>query len=69
MVREQVVSERGALYYPYIHIHDENWLKATPLSFRQVRRIVPYRFTVRDEVTIQPYMFRNGPRWRPSIEE
>jgi hypothetical protein len=61
MVREQVVPKRGALYYPYIHIHDENWLKATLLSFRQVRRIVPYRFTVRDEVTIQPYASLEGP--------
>lgn len=58
---QQTVPKRGALYYPYIHIHDENWLKATLLCFRQVRRIVPDRFTVRDEDTIQAYASLEGP--------
>jgi hypothetical protein len=31
-----------ALYYPYIHIRDVEWLKATLLLFRQVRRMTPY---------------------------
>ena len=30
-----------ALYYPYIHIHDVNWLKATLLLFSEVRRMLP----------------------------
>jgi len=31
----------GALYYPYIHIRDPDWLKATLLLFSQVRRLTP----------------------------
>jgi hypothetical protein len=31
-----------ALYYPYIHIRDVNWLKATLLVFPQVRRMLPF---------------------------
>jgi hypothetical protein len=30
-----------ALYYPYIHIQDPEWLKATLLLFSQVRRMTP----------------------------
>jgi hypothetical protein len=30
-----------SLYYPYIHIQDPNWLKATLLIFSQVRRMTP----------------------------
>jgi hypothetical protein len=33
--------DRDALYYPYIHIQDANWLKATLLCFPSVRRMVP----------------------------
>lgn len=54
-------AKRGALYYPYIHIHNENWLKATLLCFGQVRRIVPDSFTVRDMATIRPYVTLEGP--------
>jgi hypothetical protein len=34
------VADR-ALYYPYIHIRDVEWLKATLLLFSQVRRMTP----------------------------
>lgn len=30
-----------ALYYPYIHIRDVEWLKGTLLLFNQVRRMTP----------------------------
>jgi hypothetical protein len=60
--------QRGALYYPYIHIHDENWLKATLLCFGQVRRMVPDRFTKRDDATITPYGFLDGP-YGPLLDE
>ena len=32
---------RAALYYPYIHIRSEHWLKATLLWVPCVKRIVP----------------------------
>lgn len=35
------VPDRHALYYPRIHFHDLEWLKATLLAFGHVHRIVP----------------------------
>ena len=52
---------RHALYYPYIHIRDENWLKGTILAFQQVRRIVPNRFTLKDQAITKPYSTLEGP--------
>jgi hypothetical protein len=54
-------AERHALYYPYIHVRDANWLKGTLLAFQQVRRIVPNRFTVKDGAAIKPYAELEGP--------
>lgn len=55
---------RHALYYPYIHIRNENWLKGTLLAFQQVRRIVPNRFTVRDQAITKAYAELKGPAGR-----
>ena len=52
---------RHALYYPYIHIRDENWLKGTILSFQQVRRMVPHSFTVKDQAISHAYSKLEGP--------
>lgn len=52
---------RPALYYPYIHIHDENWLKGAILGFQQVRRMVPLEFTVKDAHITRPYAELVGP--------
>jgi hypothetical protein len=49
--------DRNALYYPYIHIRDVNWLKATLLCFRQVRRMVPPDFHLNDSDELKK--FRN----------
>jgi hypothetical protein len=38
---DTIALDRDALYYPYIHIHDVNWLKSTLLCFPSVHRIVP----------------------------
>lgn len=35
----------GALYYPYIHIEDINWLRANLLLFPRVERMIPDGFT------------------------
>ncbi len=51
----------NALYYPYIQIRDENWLKGALLAFQQVRRIVPNRFTVRDRSLTKRYAELIGP--------
>ncbi len=52
---------RYALYYPYIHIRDENWLKGTILAFQKARRIVPNRFTVKDQAITRAYATLEGP--------
>ena len=49
------VPDRDALYYPFIHIRDANWLKAALLTFPQVRRIVPSGFTLSDLEEIRPF--------------
>ena len=47
--------ERPALYYPYIHIRSEHWLKATLLCAPAVKRIVPEGYTPEDLPSIVKY--------------
>ncbi len=54
-VAVQNAGDRYALYYPWIHIRNENWLKGTLLAFGRVRRIVPVRFTLKDGAITAPY--------------
>ncbi len=50
-----------ALYYPYIHIQDVNWLKATLLMFSQVRRMMPAMFTPFDTHEVAEFaQYREG---------
>src|ERR1700730_10393575 len=65
----EVVVDRDALYYPYIHIRDANWLKATLLSFPQVRRIVPQEFSLNDRPDIQAFRSVTGARGEPLLIE
>ena len=44
-----------ALYYPYIHIRDVNWLKATLLLFSQVRRMLPADFAPDDSEEVREF--------------
>jgi hypothetical protein len=49
-------EDRAALYYPYIHIRSEHWLKATLLTFPKVYRMVPLgQYFPEDDPTIIPY--------------
>jgi hypothetical protein len=50
-----------ALYYPYIHIRSEHWLKATLLTAPTVKRIVPENYTPEDEPNIVRYTTIAGP--------
>jgi len=45
----------GALYYPYIHIRDLNWLKANLLIFPNIRRMIPINFTPDDAYEIREF--------------
>jgi hypothetical protein len=57
-----VALDRDALYYPYVHITDVNWLKATLLSFPNVRRMVPRDYMPNDSEEIKKFCQTSGPR-------
>src|ERR1035437_3666125 len=55
-----IAIARPALYYPYIHIRSENWLKATLLCFPKVFRMIPYgEYAPEDTPQIQRYVRAN----------
>ena len=54
------ITDRDALYYPYIHVRDPQWLKATLLVFPHVKRMVPPNFKTEDESEIQEFMGFEG---------
>ena len=62
-----VALDRDALYYPYIHITDANWLKATLLCFPNVRRMVPAGYTPSDSDEIREFCQTAGPRGEPLL--
>jgi hypothetical protein len=62
-------EERFALYYPYIHIRSENWLKSALLAFQKVNRIVPYRNTLSDDEITQEYSELLGPDETPLLNQ
>src|SRR5216684_1609008 len=59
--------DRDALYYPYIHITDVNWLKSTLLCFPNVRRMVPSNYTPDDSEEIKQFCQIAGPRGEPLL--
>ncbi len=52
---------RPALYYPYIHVRSEHWLKATLLCAPAVKRIVPETYEPEDSFQIAKYTKIVGP--------
>jgi hypothetical protein len=58
-----------ALYYPYIHFRDVNWLKASLLCFQQVRRIVPPEFALNDPDEVRELHEQVGTDLQPLITE
>lgn len=59
--------DRDALYYPYIHIQDVNWLKATLLCFPAVRRMIPGNYTPDDSHIVREFCDLRGPRNVPLL--
>ncbi|MFE9481228.1 DUF6236 family protein [Streptomyces spororaveus] len=41
------------LYYPYVHLRDESWAKAAALYWRNLARVVPAGFRVRDNAVVR----------------
>lgn len=64
-----VALDRDALYYPYIHIRDVNWLKGTLLCFPQVRRIVPPGFDLHDSKEVRKFRDVEGRKGQPLLGE
>jgi hypothetical protein len=58
---ETTESFRPALYYPYIHIRSEDWLKATLLCVPVVKRLIPENYDPEDTGDIAPYAKIAGP--------
>jgi len=61
MADAAVAVDRYALYYPYIHLRDPNWSKATLLWFGQIRRIAPAGFIFKDLPEIAALASAKGP--------
>ena len=59
--------DRDALYYPYIHITDVNWLKATLLCFPHVRRMLPNNYSPDDSAEIREFCEPIGPHDEPLL--
>jgi hypothetical protein len=64
---QDVALDRDALYYPYIHITDVSWLKATLLCFPGVRRMVPQSYVPGDSDDIKAFCDTPGPRGEPLL--
>jgi hypothetical protein len=62
-----VALYRDALYYPFIHITDVNWLKATLLCFPGVRRMVPQSYVPTDSDAVREFCDVEGPRGEPLL--
>src|SRR5438067_1526505 len=67
MPTNEVTLDRDALYYPYIHVFDANWLKATLLCFPHVHRMVPFSFEIDDSDEIRTFRQTKGPRGEPLL--
>jgi hypothetical protein len=61
------IIDHAALYYPYIHIRDDNWLKATLLCFPSVERMVPPSYAVNDGETAAFFAGEKGRLGRPML--
>ncbi|MGE0887368.1 MAG: DUF6236 family protein [Blastocatellales bacterium] len=47
------MSTYQALYYPFIHFKDDNWVKVAALYWDKLGRIVPYDYTTDDSDTVR----------------
>src|SRR5262245_56473724 len=62
-----VALDRDALYYPFIHITDVSWLKATLLCFPGGRRMVPQSYVPTDSDAVREFCEVEGPRGEPLL--
>jgi hypothetical protein len=62
-------KERDALYYPYVHIRDVNWLKRTLLIFPHVVRMVPRNYLSDDKPEVGQFANLTGARDQPLLRQ
>jgi len=58
------LEDRDALFYPYIHFRDVEWLKRTLLVFPHIVRMVPEQYVPQDNPFVQQLAYaetRRGP--------
>ena len=63
------MEHRDALYYPYIHVRNINWLKGTLLCFPHVVRMTPRGFRLKDEKQVRKFSKTLGMQNRPLLDE
>ncbi|MGW1769232.1 DUF6236 family protein [Streptomyces sp. NPDC002073] len=51
--RKRSMALQTGLYYPYVHLRDESWVKAAALYWRDLARVVPAGFPVRDRAVVK----------------
>ena len=47
--------QQPALYFPFIYIRDDDWLKTAALYWPSIRRLVRHRYPRRDSPTAQTF--------------
>jgi hypothetical protein len=62
MTNESPVEDRDALYYPFIHIRDEAWLRSTLLFFPRVVRMTPGNYALQDSEFVRELANTEGRR-------
>ena len=48
--------QQPGLYFPFVHIRDDEWLKAAALYWPSVRRLVPAGYSTHDSPTAQTFL-------------
>jgi hypothetical protein len=61
------IETRRALYYPFIHPRDANWVKGTILAFGQLSRIVPDGYALNDLPEVAELAELAGPDGTPLV--
>jgi len=67
MDQDTKVIDRGALYYPNVHIRDAEWLKATLLCFPSLDRMVPSDYMVGDAAIPKFFAEHKGRLGQPML--
>jgi hypothetical protein len=61
------IKDKDGLYYPYTHVRDETWLKATLLYFPHILRMVAPEFEPHDGATVKTLTEEKGSRGEPLL--